>query len=333
MIDLRSDTVTKPTLEMKEAMINAQVGDCGYDDDPTILELEAKAAKLLGKEAALFVVSGVNGNQVSILTHTNPGDEVILGEHCHIMEHEKGSAARISNVTLRTVRGKNDILDLAEIQAAIRPTTKLLCLENALGSGVVVDLHMMKKYYQLAHENGIKVHLDGARIFNAAKYLNCEAKEIAQYCDSVMFCLSKGLCAPVGSLICGSKEFIEKAKANRYLLGGMIRQGGILAACGLVALDKMIDRLSVDHENALLLAKGLASCDKIEIDLDNVMINMVFFDFKDKVDDQDFINYLDTKGIKINPRELGKFRLVTNKDVTKEDCLEVVAAIKSYLKG
>lgn len=217
-IDLRSDTVTMPTEEMREAMARAVVGDDVYGDDPTVKLLEEKAASIVGKEAALFVPSGTMGNQLAVLTHTKRGDEIIVEENCHIVQHEVGAAALISGVQLRTIKGLNSIMSAAQVEAGIReddihyPETGLICIENALSNGHVVPLNNMKDVYEAAQKHHIPVHLDGARLFNAADYLGVNASTVTQYTDSVMFCLSKGLCAPVGSMLAGKREFIEKAK-------------------------------------------------------------------------------------------------------------------------
>lgn len=245
MIDLRSDTVTKPTKAMREAMYNAMVGDDVYGDDPTVNELEAYAAKLVGKEAALFVPSGTFGNQLALLTHCQRGDEVLLGDDCHIVQHEVGAAAVIAGVQLRTLISKKGILDPEEIRSKIReeelhyPRTGLICLENAHSNGRVIPLKAMASVREIALERQVPVHLDGARLFNAATYLKVDVKEITKYCDTVMFCLSKGLCAPVGSILAGSKSFIERGRKNRKLMGGGMRQAGVIAAAGLIALKEM----------------------------------------------------------------------------------------------
>ena len=224
-IDIRSDTVTQPTQKMRDAMYTAVVGDDVNRDDPTMLELEELAAKLVGKEAAMFVPSGTMGNQVSIMTHTRRGDEVICGELSHIVIHEVGAPAVLSGVMVRTIKTA-DYLRPEQLLPAIRPDdihmphTGLVEMENPTAMGRVVPLDIMRQNYELAHQYGLPVHLDGARLFNAATALGCDVKEITQYCDSVMFCLSKGLCAPVGSIVAGSKEFIDRARKNRKMLGG-----------------------------------------------------------------------------------------------------------------
>lgn len=325
-IDLRSDTVTMPTPEMRRAMAEAEVGDDVYGDDPTMSRLESMAAELIGKEAAIFLPSGTMGNQVAVMSHTRHGDEIILGENAHIVIHEVGAAAVLSGVCFRTIKNSNDFIYASDVKRAIRPDdihmprTGLICMENALATGSVVPLDVMKDVYELAKENNIPVHLDGARIFNAAVTLGVKASEIAQYSDSVMFCLSKGLCAPVGSILAGSKEFIYIARKNRKMLGGGMRQTGVLAACGIIALEKMVGRLHEDHENAKLLAKKLSSLPYVSLDMSKVQINMVFFSVDRPEEVQNALqSKLLEKGIKINGAEDGLFRFVTNNDVYKSD--------------
>lgn len=239
-IDLRSDTVTQPTQQMREAMYHAQVGDDVYGDDPTMKELEEKAARMLGKEAALFVASGTMGNAIAVMSHTQRGNEIILSDTAHIVAHEVGGAAILSQAFIRTLHFENGIFDAEQIRAAIRdrenihyPRTGLICVEEPLATGKVVPLEKLRQVYMMAQQEKIPVHLDGARIFNAATALGVDVKEIAACADSVMFCLSKGLCAPVGSILVGSKEYIEQARRYRKLLGGGMRQCGFLAAAGL----------------------------------------------------------------------------------------------------
>lgn len=337
-IDLRSDTVTLPTEEMRKAMYEAVVGDDVYEDDPTINKLERLAAEKMGKEAALFVPSGTMGNQIAIMTHTKLGDEIIVGANSHIVQHEVGAAARLSGVSYAIVDNpdnrirKEDLLKKIRTEDIHHPETGLLCLENALSDGTVMTLEEMKELYETAHEHNIPVHLDGARIFNAAIYLNVEAKEIAKYTDSVMFCVSKGLCSPVGSLLCGSEEFIRKARKMRKILGGGMRQAGFLAACGIISIEKMVDRLKEDHDNAKYLAEKLNEIEGFSVDLDKVQINMVFCHVNRKnFDFEAFSDKLLEKGIKTNPGENGVIRFVTNKDVTREDIDYTIHTIKEIL--
>ena len=285
-IDLRSDTVTHPTPEMRRAMFEAVVGDDVFGDDPTVNELERRAAELLGKEAAVFVASGTMGNITAILSHTQRGDEVIVGDQAHILLAEVGGAGALAGAVLRPLandaRGR---LDPHQVEATVRgegvhfPRTALVCLENTHNrcGGAALSAADIAAVADVAHRHGVAVHLDGARIFNAAVALGVPAAELAAPADSVTFCLSKGLSAPVGSLLCGSAPFIYRARRNRKMLGGGMRQVGILAAAGLVALETMVDRLAEDHTNARLLAEGLATIPGIEIDPERVETNIVFF--------------------------------------------------------
>lgn len=337
-IDFRSDTVTMPTKEMRIAMAEAIVGDDVYGDDPTVLELEKLAAALMGKEAAMFVPSGTMGNQLAVMTHTRRGDEIIVEENCHIVIHEVGAVAVLSGVNMRTVKGINSVMRPEDIEAAIRvedihqPDTTLICMENALSNGRVVPLDVMKDIYNIAKKHKLSVHLDGARLFNAAEYLGVEAKQITAYTDSVMFCLSKGLCSPVGSILAGSKAFIDKAKKNRKLLGGGMRQAGILAAAGLISLKDMTKRLHIDHDNAKYLASRLLEIPGVKLDIEGIHINMVFFTIENlKISDAEFVEKLYQKGIKINGAEKGELRFVTNNDVTIEDIDYTIKCIKELI--
>ena len=339
IIDLRSDTVTLPTEEMREAMFRAEVGDDVYGDDPTVKTLEEYAAQLVGKEAALFVPSGTFGNQLALFIHCKRGDEVLLGDDSHIVQHEVGGASVIAGVQLRTIDSNQGQLDPRKIEAKIRkaedihyPDTGLICLENAHSNGRVISLENMEQVHAIAKKYNIPIHLDGARLFNAATYLNVEASEITQHVDSVMFCLSKGLCAPVGSILAGSKAFIDKARKGRKLLGGGLRQSGFLAAAGLVALEKMIHRLREDHENALLMGEELSKIPGIKVNLEDIHLNMVFFDMADTGYNSDqLVEELLERGIKINPAEEGIMRFVTNYWVNREDVLFVVDRMKAIL--
>ncbi|HZJ98582.1 MAG TPA: low-specificity L-threonine aldolase, partial [Tissierellaceae bacterium] len=325
-IDLRSDTVTQPTKEMRQAMHDAILGDDVYGDDPTVNKLEKLAAKMVRKEAALFVASGTMGNQVAIMSHTKMGDEIILSANSHIVQHEVGAAARISGVSYSLVDNpdnrisKEDVLNKIRTEDIHHPNTGLLCLENALSDGTVLSLEEMEELYDAAHTNNIPVHLDGARLFNAATYLMVEAKEITKYTDSVMFCISKGLCSPIGSMLCGDQEFINIARKMRKLLGGGMRQAGVLAACGLISLEKMVQRLQEDHDNAKYLATKLNEIEGFSVDMDKVQINMVFCEInKEDFNSQEFVSKMLAKGVKINGDQGNKIRFVTNNDVSRED--------------
>jgi len=336
MIDFRSDTVTKPTKEMREAMANAIVGDDVYGDDPTINKLEALGAEMTGFEAALFVPSGTMGNQLSIFTHTNRGDEIIVGATAHIKNYEVGAAAVLSGVSYHLIVEKDGMMPLDEIEHGIRgddihyPDTSLICLENAHGSGVVLPLEYMEGVRKLADQYGLKVHLDGARLFNAAVYLGVDVKAITKYVDSVTFCLSKGLASPVGSLICGSKEFIRKARKGRKLLGGGMRQVGILGACGLISLTDMTKRLHIDHEHAQYLANQLDSMKEFEVDFNRLHINMVFV--KSSIDLKKLAEYLQKRDILIGGYKGEFVRIAVHNDIRKQDIDTLLQAINDYVK-
>ncbi|MFN8634121.1 MAG: low-specificity L-threonine aldolase [Chloroflexota bacterium] len=281
VIDLRSDTVTLPSPEMRQAMFEAEVGDDVYGEDATVNALQAKAAELMGKEAGLYVTSGTQGNLVAHLAWCRGGDEVICGESSHTLNAEQANAARVAQTQLRTVPQKGASLDVDAIARTIRgddphwPRTGLIWVEQPC-NGWVMPLDELKAISELAHNHGIPVHMDGARIFNAAVALGVEAREIAQYADSVTFCVSKGLAAPVGSVLCGSKEFYARAYRGRKIIGGAMRQAGIIAAGGLYALNHNIERLADDHRNAQRLAAGLKRLPGISVDRDEVQMNMFF---------------------------------------------------------
>jgi len=336
VIDFRSDTVTKPTKEMREAMANAIVGDDVYQDDPTIIELEELAAKMTGKEASLFVTSGTMGNQLSIFTLTSRGDEIIVGKSSHIKNYEVGASAVISSVSYHLIDEIDGMMPLSEIEKGIRgedvhyPDTSLICLENAHGSGKVLPLNYMERVYNLAKKHNLSVHLDGARLFNAAIYLGVEAKEITKYVDSVTFCLSKGLASPIGSMLCGTREFIEKARKGRKMLGGGMRQLGVLGAPGLVSLKKMVKRLQVDHNNAKYLASKLSQIDSLEVDYDHLDINMVFV--KSEMFKSDLVDFLKGKGILIGGYKANYLRIACHNDISKEHIDKLTVLIKEYIE-
>jgi len=338
-IDIRSDTVTLPTEEMLDAMRNAISGDDVYEDDPTVNELERKSAGILGKEAALFVPSGTFANQLAIMTHTSRGEEIIVPEGNHIVIHEVGASAVLSQVQLKTIKDNFGEVDISLLEKAVRPDdihfpkTGLICMENAHSSGKVVSLRNMKQVYDFAGKRKIPVHLDGARIFNAAVVLKAEAAEIAGYADSVMFCLSKGLCCPIGSVLAGSYDFIKRARKNRKLMGGGLRQAGYIAAPGLIALEKMTKRLGEDHEHAKYMAAGLDEIDEINILKNQQDINMVFFTIKkDGFNEKDFIKYLEKNNIKINPPEGNEFRFVTHYWIKKQDVDYITKIVSDFFK-
>lgn len=338
-IDLRSDTVTHPTEKMRQLMATAPVGDDVYGDDETVIRLEEETARILGKEAALFVPSGVFGNQLSILTHTERTNEIILGENSHIIAHEAGSVALISNVQTRTLKDDLGEMDPKEVEKAVRkgvdihfPKTGLICIETAHSTGNVASLENLKSIFEISRTYKVPVHLDGARLFNASTYLQVDPKEIAQNADSISLCLSKGLCAPVGSVVSGTKEFIAKARKNRKILGGGMRQVGILAAAGLEALE-MRHRLQEDHENARYFGEELHKIPGITVKLDEIKINMIFFTVeKEGFDEADFLEYLKAQGILINGSDDDVFRFVTHYYITKERIDKVLLVIREYFK-
>jgi len=332
-IDLRSDTVTIPTEEMLSEMIKAVVGDDVFSDDPTMNDFEDIVAKMLGKEAAVFVPSGTFSNQLALFTHCRQGDEVILDQGAHIVQHESGASPVISGVQLFTLESNLGIWDLEKLKKSIKQRTisttrtKLVCMENAFG-GRVLPLDYMSKVYKIAKDFGLSVHLDGARIFNAATALNCNVSEIAQYADSVSVCLSKGLAAPIGTVLVGSKEFIDEARLKRKVMGGGMRQVGILAAAGKVAVEKMSKRLRIDHDNARYMESLLRDVKGIHIDEFQRDINMVFFDV-DSEKKNDLESYLFEHGVKILGYE-GAFRFVTHKDISKEEIKQAIDLVREF---
>jgi threonine aldolase len=341
VIDLRSDTVTHPTPEMRKAMFEAEVGDDVYREDPTVNRLEVMAARMMGKEAALFTTSGTQSNLIAVLTHTNRGDEIILGDEAHILWYEVGGAATLGGVIMRTV--PNDScgrLNPDDIDRVIRgkdihyPQTTLLCLENTHNrcGGAVLTTDYTNEVCNLAHTRGLKVHLDGARIFNAAIALDVPVSALARNADSVAFCLSKGLSAPVGSLLCGSKDFIKRARKFRKMLGGGMRQAGVIAAAGLVALETMVDRLADDHSNARHLAQGLAGIEGIRLAQDDIPTNIVMFDLSPELSVGGFFESLEKAGVKIGLRDGRPFRAVTHRMVSSADIDEALARIEAVCR-
>jgi threonine aldolase len=344
-IDLRSDTVTVPTQKMRKAMMDAPVGDDVYGEDPTINQLEQLAAKMAGKEAALFVTSGTQGNQVAVLSHTQRGDEVILEERSHIFFYETSGLSTIAGVQERTINGINGQMPVPDIVAAIRdddihcPRTALICLENTHGDsgGRILPLSYMKEVYQVSRQYQIPIHLDGARLFNAAIGLGVDPKEMTQYTDTVQFCLSKGLSAPMGSILAGPKKFIERARKWRKMLGGGTRQAGIVGAAGIVALEEMVDRLKEDHIHAKALAEGLARIDGIDIDAEGVETNIIMFSIdKLGMDAEEFIKQLNKFDVLANPSGPFRIRFVTHRGITPDDIdmtVETVKSISNQAKG
>lgn len=337
-IDLRSDTVTEPTEAMRRAMAEAAVGDDVYEDDPTMKELEELAARMAGKEAALFVPSGTFGNQLALFTHCPRGSEVVAGENCHIVEHEAGGAAIIAGVTVRTVPTRLGYMDPALVERVIRktddihyPVTSLIAVENAQADGTVMSLENLRDLRVLADRYGLPIHMDGARLFNAAAALGVSAAQVAENVDSVMFCLSKGMCAPVGSMLAGGRAFIEAARRKRKVMGGGLRQAGVLAAPGIVALKEMAGRLAEDHKNADLLASQLAKLPGVAVDLDRRAINMVYFTLRCAKSDLEIQREMRQRGIKISTPENGVYRFVTHYWVTADDVKKAVAAFGAVI--
>ena len=331
MIDLRSDTVTLPTPAMREAMYRAEVGDDVFGDDPTVKRLEELAAARLGKEAAMFVPSGTMGNTAAVITHCQRGDEVVLGDRSHILLYEGGGAATFGGLPQRTLPNlENGSLDPAQVERTVQqttlhtPGTGLLCLENSHNDcgGRVVTMEQMRQLSGIAHQRGVPVHLDGARVFNAALALGVPVSEIAACVDSVMFCLSKGLSAPVGSMLTGTQEFIGRARRTRKMLGGGMRQSGVLAAAGIVALEQMVERLAEDHENARRLAEGVAQIRGLHSDPATVETNMVFFtllhDDGTPIDQQPFMRAAREAGVLVIDMGPGRIRTVAHYGITAE---------------
>jgi threonine aldolase len=341
MIDLRSDTVTLPTPAMREAISQAELGDDVFGEDPTTNRLQKMAAERMGKEAALMVASGTMANLVSVLTHCGRGQEVILGDQSHTFLYEAGGVSALGGVHPHTVVNQPDgTMRLEDITAAIRannvhfPHTRLICLENTHNrcNGSALTPQYMGSVAALAHERGLRVHLDGARIFNAAVALGLAPKELTRHADSVSFCLSKGLCAPVGSLVCGSGEFIAEARRNRKVLGGGMRQSGIIAAAGIMALEQMVDRLAEDHANARRLAEGIARVAGLSIDLAAVQTNIIYFSLADeRLAAGALVTRLAKSGVKILQVAPKRFRAVTHYGISAEDINLTLTALNQVM--
>ncbi len=341
IIDLRSDTVTHPTPEMRRAMFEAEVGDDVYGEDPTVNRLEKMAAERTGQEAALFTTSGTQSNLIAILTQTRHGDEILLGSEAHIFWYEVGGVAALGGVLVRRLlNDENGRLDTDEIEQAIRPKnihnpeTTLVCLENTHNrcGGAVLTADYTNQVCHLAHIHGLKVHLDGARIFNASVSLGVPVHTLTENVDSVSFCLSKGLSAPVGSLLCGSREFVNKARKFRKMLGGGMRQAGIIAAAGITALETMVERLEEDHANAYRLAQGLGQITGITLAQKDIPSNIVLFDLSQGLSVAEFVESLKNKGVLVGSRGDNLFRAVTNRMVSAADIDEALAAVESVCR-
>jgi len=325
-IDLRSDTVTRPSQPMREVMAAAEVGDDVFGEDPTVNLLQEAVARLLGKEAALFVPSGTMGNQICIKVHTQPGDELIAERDSHIFNYETAGAAFLSSVQVHPVEGDRGMLSTETIERAVRPRlyymprTRLLCIENThnRAGGTITPIGLIKEFHDFARRADLKLHLDGARLWNASRATGVSPQEYASYFDSVSVCLSKGLGAPVGSVIAGTAEFIEEARHYRKIFGGGMRQAGILAAAGLYALEHNLDRLSQDHENAHLLAEMLLSIPGFGIDPKSVQTNIVIASISGKPADS-VIARARERGVLLSMGSHDRIRAVTHMDVTMED--------------
>ena len=341
MIDVRSDTVTQPTDTMRQAMASAVVGDDQYGEDPTVRQLEQMAAKMLGKEDAVFVASGTMGNLVALLTHCGRGDEVILGDESHIFWYESGGAAALGGMPFALLpNGDDGEIDLDRVAKAIRtpnrpgyPRTGVICVENTQNrcGGAVLSLDYMKDLKALAGANNIPVHMDGARIFNASAASDTPVDVIASHADTIQFCLSKGLAAPVGSLVVGSSEFIQRARASRKILGGAMRQAGVIAAAGVVALSEMVNRLGEDNARAKAIANGLSAIDGVQIDPDSVDTNIVIFKTEPAKDHVAFINEMGDAGVRVSNYGTRGVRMVTHYQISDRDVETILDAARSVM--
>lgn len=340
-VDLRSDTVTLPTEEMLDAMRHAELGDDVYGEDPTVNKLETLAAKKMGKEAALLTTSGTQANLVSIMSQTKRGDEVILEAEAHTYFYEVGALSALAGVVPRLVKGDMGIMKSEDVEKALRPAdihfppTSLICIENThnRGGGTIWHPSDIKAISDLARNHGLKVHMDGARVFNAAIGLDLDVQEFTKHVDTLMFCLSKGLSAPIGSIVVGDREFISRARKYRKMLGGGMRQAGIIAAAGIIAIEKMVDRLRDDHANAQLLAKGLARIDGIVADPKQVQTNIVIYDVSGLgIDSRTWIRELKKHGVKAGAQEGGRVRMVTHRGIEREDIEYALTAVKEIAK-
>ena len=339
-IDLRSDTVTRPSAEMRRAMADAEVGDDVFLEDPTVNRLQARAAALFGREAGLFVPSGSMGNLTCVMAHTRPGQEVVCETNGHIYSYEMGALAALAGVLPRIVNGQDGVLTWDAIAPAIRPKvyyrpqTSLICLENTvnMAGGTVYPTAIVDEICDRAHENGIHVHLDGARVFNASTHLAEPVSDMTKKFDSVQFCLSKGLGAPVGSMIVGSRDFIERCRPIRKMLGGGMRQVGVLAAAGVVALENGPGRLQIDHDNAQVLARKLAAVPGISLDPAKVQTNIVIFSVKPSgLPAAEFLARCSARGVLAVPVDADRVRMVTHLDVSRDDVESAADIVASLL--
>lgn len=334
-IDLRSDTVTRPTVEMFEAMRNAPLGDDVLGDDPTVMRLEELAADISGKEEALFVPSGTMGNQIAVASHCQRGDAILIEEEAHVLYYEVGAPAVVAGVVTFTLPSRLGVMDPDDVERRITqrslhtPGTTLLCLENThnRAGGTVVPMESMRAYREIADRHGLRVHLDGARVFNAAVALNVPMRDIAEQVDTLSFCLSKGLRSPVGSVLCGSRPFIEQARLWRKRLGGGMRQAGILAACGIVSLTKMVDRLADDHARARKLANSLERIPWLRVDHDRVQTNMVLVEVPGAA--SEWVARLKEYNVLALPPAPNRLRLVLHADIDDSKLARAVEAFEA----
>jgi len=341
IIDLRSDTVTLPTPAMREAIYRAELGDDVFGEDPTVNRLEKMAAERVGKEAALFVASGTMGNLVCVLTHCARGEEAILGNQSHTFLYEAGGMSALGGIHPHTIRNQTDgTMRLEDIKAAIRddsahfPRTRLICLENTHNRcyGAALTPEYTDAVVTMAKKRGLLVHLDGARVFNAAVALGIDVRKLTRSVDSLSFCLSKGLSAPVGSVVCGSSEFIAEARRTRKVLGGGMRQAGIIAAAGIVALQQMVDRIAEDHKNARRLAEGIARIHGLSIDPERVQTNIIYFEVAtDRLTADKLVTELSKRGIKILCVGPSRLRMVTHYGISSEDVDLALAALDEVM--
>lgn len=341
MIDLRSDTLTRPTPGMRAAMASAEVGDDVFSEDPTVNRLQERVAGMLGKEAALFVPSGTMSNQVCVRAHTQPGDELLCEATCHIYQYEQGGAAVLSGVTCRTLEGDYGILDLSQLEDKIRPNnehlvrTRLVCLENThnRGGGRIYPMEKIEAISTWARQNGLAMHMDGARLWNAVVASGIPARDWARHFDSVSVCFSKGLGAPVGSALAGPKDFITRARRVRKLLGGSMRQVGILAAAALYALDHHIERMAEDHRNAKVIAQGIAATPGLRLNPPEVETNLVWFEVDPELGtSQDVAATLKQRGVRIHPAGKHVMRAVAHLDVSAAQAERAAETIRQALR-
>jgi threonine aldolase len=341
-IDLRSDTVTLPTEEMLEATRHAKLGDDVFGEDPTVNRLEEMAAQKMGKEAALLVTSGTQANLVSLMSNTRHGELVILESEAHIYWYEVGALSAIAGLLPWLVKSRLGAPAPKDVEAAIRPRNihfpepTLICVENTHNrhGGTIITPDQLRAISEVAKAHGLRLYMDGARVFNAAVALKVDVKELTRHVDNLMFCLSKGLSCPVGSVVVGSSEFINRARKNRKVLGGGMRQAGIIAASGIIALEKMVDRLAEDHRNAKLLAEGIAKIEGIAVDMERVQTSMVLFDISGLgVADELFLSKLKENGVLALTNSKNKVRMVAHRGIEKEHIEKAITVIENVANG